>query len=113
MLLVEDDPASATAMRTILRRFGWDVAVAATVADGFRQLAGKPDAIVLDLMLPDGDGAEILAYIRKTKMNIRVTVTTGVDDPDRLAALTELSPDLVLKKPIDLNALLRGLEPLN
>jgi len=51
-----------------------------------------------------------LAYIRKMKMNIRVTVTTGMDDPDRLAALTALSPDLILKKPIDLNALLRGLE---
>jgi DNA-binding response OmpR family regulator len=109
--VVEDDAVTAMALRTILRRSGWEVEVAATVAEAMRLLHNSPSAIVLDLMLPDGDGAMILEFVRKSKAAIRVAVTTGASDPDRLARLAELSPDLVLRKPIDLGALLRGLNP--
>jgi DNA-binding NarL/FixJ family response regulator len=61
-------------------------------------------------MLPDGDGASVLRQIREAKLNCRVAVTTGVSDPRRLDILSTLKPDLVLRKPIDVQQLLRFLD---
>lgn len=106
MLLVEDDPATAKAMSLILRRIGHDVDHVDSVAAGIARAARRPDVVILDIMLPDGDGIDVLAAIRATNPSTRVVVTTGLSDPDRLAAVSALQPDLVLVKPIDVNQLL-------
>ena len=113
VLIVEDDRNSSRAMEAILERLGWDVFVAENVQDAQSFLRDKFDAIILDLMLPDGDGAHILRYARQNKSATLVAITTGVTDPARLADLKPFSPDLVLSKPIDLAALLRRLNQLN
>ena len=97
----------------ILTRFGWNVSVAANIAQAIKELTTSPDAVVLDLMLPDGDGLAVLHHIRKNGLKTRVAITTGVTDPGRLGNVGNLSPDLVLRKPIDLDALLRAIDPPN
>ncbi len=111
VLLVEDDAVSANALRLFVTRFGGTVVVAANIAQALRELATAPDAVVLDLMLPDGDGVAVLQHIRKNGIKTRVAITTGVTDPGRLGDLGTLSPDRVLRKPIDLDALLRAIDP--
>jgi len=110
---VEDDPATSRALRLILGRKGWDVVVAKTLAEARTLLLPAPQGVVLDLMLPDGDGASLLAEIRDNGLPTRVVVTTGVNDPDRLAAVRALLPTAVLTKPITLPDLLRALDPQN
>lgn len=83
--------------------------MAATVAEALCKLNPAPDAIVLDLMLPDGDGLIVLQQVRRQHLPSRVAVTTGTSDELRLEAAEALHPDLVLRKPIDLAELLRGL----
>lgn len=106
MLLVEDDPATAKAMTQILRRMGHEVDHVDSVAEGIARTANRHDVVILDLMLPDGDGIDVLAAIRAANPSTRVVVTTGMSDPDRLAAVAALQPDLVLLKPIQINHLL-------
>jgi DNA-binding response OmpR family regulator len=110
VLVVEDDPSSASALRTILTRLGWQVMEATSVAMALGSLGKAIDVVVLDLMLPDGDGAAVLARVKGTNSRCRVAVTTGVSDPERLKKLRAIGPDLVLMKPIDLPALVRFLE---
>src|SRR5687767_9215482 len=66
LLLVEDDRVTYTALRSLFSRRGWDVTIAATISQALSALAGglAPDAVVLDLMLPDGQGEEVLRHIR-------------------------------------------------
>lgn len=101
LLLVEDDRVTYTALRVLLGTT-WDVTIATTLADALRLLDSVPDVVVLDLMLPDGDGAELLKRVRSLRLNSRVVVTTGSHDPARLNALNRLRPHAVMQKPIDL-----------
>jgi DNA-binding response OmpR family regulator len=113
VLLVEDDLVSASALTAILSRRGFHVLHATTVAVGLELLAEQPDTVILDLMLPDGDGAALLQHVRAAGLRVRVVVTTAVHDVARLAAVRALGPDLLMQKPIDLADLLTVLKPLN
>ncbi len=113
MLLVEDDAISASALATILRRRGFEVHHVLNVAGGIDSLSEAPSIVILDLMLPDGDGSHVLEEIRRRHLPCRVLVTTASTDPERLDALGRLKPDIVLQKPIDLPRLLEMMRPLN
>ena len=81
-----------------------------TVSGGLALLDGKPDALILDLMLPDGDGLAVLRRAREEFPEIRIAVTTGIEDHERLEQIRQLQPDALLRKPLELNDLLRVIE---
>jgi CheY-like chemotaxis protein len=110
VLLVEDDSISGSALSGILRRRGFDVCIATTVSEGLNCLFDAPDWVVLDLMLPDGNGTTILRHIRTTHLHTRVAVTTAATDPLLLSEVRALNPDLLMNKPVDLASLIRALE---
>ena len=65
ILVIEDEPKVAAALREGLASEHYDVAVAATGEDGFFQLQSETfDLVLLDLMLPGRDGLEILRTLR-------------------------------------------------
>ncbi len=108
--MVEDDEISCKSLKLILTHHGYDVVTASTLG-GARALLGKNIThALIDLMLPDGDGASLLTHIRDQKLPIWVGVLTGVNDPDRLKAVKSLQPSLVLQKPIDLTRLFDALK---
>ena len=110
MLIVEDDPGSRTALGYVLAHAGHDVATAATLAEAMRHLsdASAPDLIILDLMLPDGDGCAVLQSVRASPPpHPRVAVTTGVMDAAWLARVEALRPDALLRKPIRMDELMK------
>ena len=109
VLLIEDDATSANALRVILTMRGCEVTLARSLEQGLDLLRTSPTAIVIDLMLPDGDGIEILTRVREGNLAIKVAVTTAVGDPARLAAVHRLKPECVLRKPIDVGELLRAI----
>lgn len=100
ILVVEDHEATRRALTRLLERRGWLVDSAGTVAEGLERLKGKPQCVILDLMLPDGDGETVLRHVRNEKLAIRVVVTSGVGDDRRLEAVRRLGADAVLDKPI-------------
>ncbi len=83
--------------------------VAGTLGEALRLTRPALDWVVLDLMLPDGDGVTLLKKIRSEKLAIRVAVTTGSADMTRLRTVADLAPEMFLTKPIDLPQLLEGL----
>jgi CheY-like chemotaxis protein len=109
LLLVEDDRATYTALRGILALRGWDVTVATTLVEARAALEKRVDAVVLDLMLPDGDGLSILEQIRRENHEIPVAVTTGTADDARLTAVRRLEPAALLRKPIVVADLLKAI----
>jgi DNA-binding response OmpR family regulator len=101
ILLIEDDRASRSALTALLRLCGFEPLPATTIAEGLQMLAWNPSCLILDLMLPDGNGEELLAHIRRNKLPIRVVVTTGAVDWQHRLALSPTPPDAVFQKPVD------------
>jgi len=110
ILVVEDDRASRMAMLALLRMSGFEALPAASVAEGMGLLAQNPSCIILDLMLPDGNGAEILAYVRDRHLPMRIVVTTGAIEWQKMLNISPTPPDLVLQKPVDFKQMLKWLE---
>lgn len=111
LLLVEDDPVTYTALKGILTLRGWDVIVATTVAEAQASLSQPLDAVILDLMLPDGGGETILEALHEHHPNVPVAVTTGVSDDERIDSVEKLGATALLRKPITLAELLKVIGP--
>ena len=113
VLVVDDEENLAELISMALRYEGWQVATAHT---GTAALAAardvRPDAVVLDMMLPDLDGLEVLRRLRALDHGVPVVFLTARDAvEDRVAGLTAGGDDYVTK-PFSLEevvARLRGL----
>ena len=104
VLVVEDDASSRRALVRLLSLRGFQTDFATTVGQAMEQLASAaPGCILLDLMLPDGNGVALLDYIRQRDLPIRVAVTTGAGNWQTLLNATQSRPDAVFTKPIDFN----------
>lgn len=113
VLVVDDEVNIAELLQMALRYEGWDVTTAHTgrgAVNAARETA--PDAIVLDMMLPDFDGLEVLRKVRTRSPDVPVLFLTARDAvEDRVAGLTAGGDDYVTK-PFSLEevvARLRGL----
>lgn len=99
ILVVEDDEALRDTLAHILGTVCRDVRTAATLAEAFRETAqSQPDLIVLDLGLPDGDGAELVTRLRAVT-DVPVIVLSGRDNEDAKVALLDAGADDFLIKP--------------
>ena len=107
VLIVEDDPATGDALGRLFSHRGMVVDVARNVTEGMAFLKSKPHCIILDLMLPDGDGEEILREVRDQALPSKVAVCTGNLDPVRLAFVRGMDPDALFQKPIDFHEVCR------
>lgn len=113
VLLVDDEPALTNLVRMALNYEGWDIEVAHNgeqAAEKFRDF--EPDLLVLDIMLPDTDGLQILKQIRENDRYTPTLFLTARDSVmDRVQGLTAGADDY-LTKPFSLEELvarLRGL----
>ena len=101
LLIVEDDRATRVALVALFRRLGLEVESVETLAEARARLVARPDFVVLDLMLPDGNGIEVLRHIRSAGLPVRVAVTTGVFDWHLLDDVRKLGPERLFQKPVD------------
>jgi two-component system, OmpR family, response regulator len=99
VLVVDDEPNLAELLAMALRYEGWEVRTAATGIAAVREArALRPDAVVLDMMLPDIDGLEVLRRLRVDQVDIPVLFLTARDAvEDRVAGLTAGGDDYVTK----------------
>ena len=113
VLLVDDEPALTNLLKMALHYEGWQIEVARDGKEAFAKLAEfAPDLLVLDIMLPDTDGMQILKTIRETETYTPTLMLTARDSVvDRVNGLTAGADDY-LTKPFSLEELvarLRGL----
>ena len=112
ILVVEDEPRLQRNLAKALREEGYAVDTASDGADGlFKAETSDYDAIVLDVMLPELDGWELLARLRKEKQTPVLMLTARDAHSDRIKGL-DTGADDYLVKPFDLGELLARLRAL-
>lgn len=99
VLVVDDQPNIVDMLATVLRFHGFEVSTAASTREALRAAAAsRPDVVVLDVMLPDGDGFEVCRALRAEDHQVGVVFLTARDAPsDKIAGLTYGGDDYVTK----------------
>jgi two-component system OmpR family response regulator len=113
VLVVDDEPSLAELLSSVLRYEGWDVR---TAGDGLGAVRSarefRPDAVILDVMLPDIDGFEVLRRLRQEQPRVCVLFLTARDAvEDRVAGITAGGDDYVTK-PFSIEEVLARLRGL-
>jgi len=105
-LLVEDEPQIRRFVRAALEEEGWQVHEAATLQRGLIDAGTrKPDLVVLDLGLPDGDGIDFMTDLRKWSGVPVIVLSARVNEADKIRAL-DAGADDYLTKPFGVGELL-------
>lgn len=123
-LVVEDDAGIAGGLQASLKQAGYAVDVCGTLASAWAALSVEPfDVMLLDLGLPDGDGLDLLARVRRQpppeagrarwpRPHMPVLIMTARDGvSDRITGLDEGADDYIVK-PFDANELLARLRAM-
>jgi two-component system, OmpR family, KDP operon response regulator KdpE len=109
ILVVDDEPQFLRALVTNLRGAGYDVDSAATTADALSAAALRPpDAVILDLLLPDGTGTELTRELR-TWSDAPILLISAVGDEDEKIAALDAGADDYVTKPFAIGELLARL----
>ncbi len=112
VLMIDDDESLSAMLAEYLAPMDFDVTPAATVADGMTRLAdGGFDLMILDVMLPDGDGFEVCRNVRADYNLPILMLTARGDEMDRIVGL-ELGADDYLPKPFNPRELLARLKAI-
>ena len=106
ILVVEDEKAIADILVFNLQREGYDTLVAYDGAEGLRRaLEDAPDLILLDVMLPEMDGFEVLGHIREKHDTPIIMLTAREEETDKVLGL-ELGADDYITKPFSMRELM-------
>jgi DNA-binding response OmpR family regulator len=98
ILIVEDEPRIASFLEKGLRAQGFATELAQDVSEALARVRTGPDLVVLDRGLPDGDGLQVLAELRRSERHIPVIVLTARDAvADTVAALDQGADDYMTK----------------
>lgn len=112
ILLIEDDASIRRFVRLALEDEGWHVCEADTVKRGLIEAASRqPDAIVLDLGLPDGDGKSVIAELRGWSQLPILVLSAREREEEKVAAL-DAGADDYLSKPFGVPELLARLRAM-
>jgi two-component system OmpR family response regulator len=106
VLVVDDEPSILETVGGVLRDEGFDVATASTGRGAMATVAAtRPDVIVLDVMLPDFDGIEIMRRLRADGRDVAVLFLSARDGVDDRVAGLRIGADDYVTKPFSLDEL--------
>ncbi len=103
LLILEDDPVIAELFGTLFGFEGYETQVAGTVVEGIRSLeAQPPNAVLLDLMMPNASGLEFCRYLRQESNtpHVPIVVVSAKNTPQDVDAAIEAGADAYLTKPV-------------
>jgi len=109
VLVVDDEPQILRALRTSLRGAGYEVETAETAEAALAMAAMRPpEAVILDLVLPDGTGIEVCRELRKWSSAPVILLSAVGEEREKIAALDAGADDYVTK-PVGIDELLARL----
>jgi two-component system, OmpR family, KDP operon response regulator KdpE len=112
VLVVDDEPQILRALQTNLRGAGYDVATATSAREAVSAAAMRPpDAVILDLVLPDGSGIDVARELRTWSAAPILVLSVVGDEAEKVAALDAGADDYV-QKPFGIDELLARLRAL-
>ena len=113
LLVVDDEKAITSALSVLLNGAGYEVVIAHNGDEAIRQLStGKPDLIILDVMMPGLDGYEVSRQVRKRNTYIPILMLTAKDETWEKVTGLELGADVYMTKPFDSGELLAQVKAL-
>jgi excisionase family DNA binding protein len=102
VLVVDDDPSIAKLVRKIITPLGCHLVSATTGREGLDIVSGQSvDLVLLDLKMPQMNGAEFIAQLRRQDEAIPVIIVSGYPDCELMAEAMRFGPLMLVKKPID------------
>ena len=113
VLLVEDDTSTAKTIEMMLKSEGYICDCTDLGEDGLE--IGKIydyDLIILDLMLPDMDGYEVLRRLRSSKVRTPILILSGLSEPDQKVKGLGFGADDYLTKPFDKGELVARIQAI-
>lgn len=115
ILIIEDDIDIINLSKKPLEQEGFTVSVAMSVKFGIEKIKiEKPDIILLDLMLPDGDGAELLKWAKRNQefSDIPTIILTAKSNEFDKVLLLELGADDYITKPFSIRELIARIKTI-
>lgn len=111
LLLVEDEPVAAKLLTRILNLEGFRVTSAPDGVSALEQMAeAPPDALITDLKMPRGSGADLVREARAQHADLPIVVVTGFFTGEAERELKELGVSTVLLKPVGLRDLIDAIK---
>jgi two-component system KDP operon response regulator KdpE len=105
VLVVDDEPAIVTVLRSALTAAGYDIVTAATGGQAVQAVATlAPNVVLLDLGLPDLDGKDVISRLRQWTSSPIIVLSARHDQDERIAAL-DLGADDYVTKPFHMGEL--------
>jgi DNA-binding response OmpR family regulator len=104
VLILDGHAETRAALAVAFSELRWSILSASSLAQGLSMLESRPDCVVLDLVLHDGEGETLLRKIRgsdQADLPPVVAVVTIETDAIRLGEVAKLRPDVLLLKPMD------------
>ena len=103
ILIVDDEPDFLEVMLVRLEASGYEVMVVSNGEDALKKIKkDKPDAVLLDILMPGIDGLEVLKRIRKTDESLPVYIITAFSTEDRFKVANKLGASGFIVKTEDL-----------
>ncbi len=113
ILIVEDDKALRDGLAMNFKRFGYTVLLAKDGEEGMaKAFDANPDLIVLDIMLPDWSGLDILTELRKRESSVPIMILSARDTISNKIEGLELGADDYMTKPFELKELIARIEAM-
>lgn len=106
ILIIEDDPTIAKALQLLFTVEGYEVRQAYNGTQGLNMLHTAPDAVVLDLLLPDLPGHEVCRKMKQASPEVPVIILTTISDIADAVRLSEMGADDHVTKPFNPRELL-------
>ncbi len=111
VLLVEDDTFLQGISATKLAKEGYTVITAGTAEDAIKKLADKPDILLLDLVLPGGDGYSVLQAMKDTGVTLPVIVFSNLTTDEDVAKAKEMgAKEYMVKSNFTLDELIEKIK---
>ena len=106
ILIVEDEEIVSEILITRMKRWGQNVVLATSCEEALSKIkTGRFDLVLLDIMLPDGLGYEVIPEIKQALPNINIITMTGQNTPDLERTIREFGITYFMAKPVDFDEL--------
>lgn len=107
ILIIDDDPAVRSAVAAFLKEFGFDVHMASTLAGARESISTRSyEAVIIDQLLPDGSGIDLIRELRAISSDMAIVVITGAADVPLAVKAMQEGADNFLPKPVNFDGLL-------
>jgi len=108
VLVVDDEPRVGAMLRDILVELGYVVELADRGAEALQLVpVFEPDVVLLDLLMPEMSGVEVLEHLRRDRPTLRVVIMSGNEDVEVARATLQNGAFDYLVKPFDIDMLAR------